>query len=195
MESICAILPQGHANWRESVDSYIPTSRGRRTSRSQILASACYHGVGFGASSCTQLIDLLRQIDGPFAQQGGGLGNSKITLLRQIDEAGRQGLPQSDACAAMHLSPGAMSKICNELEQIGLVERNSHPVDRRIKCLKLTAMGRAHLQTCDTVLGGIAMNAFANLNAVEMEQLLALLLKASTPVEHKQCSGCLIGGC
>lgn len=159
------------------------------------LAVGHHQTVVSGSSSQARLLELLQRMDSPLSHSGGGLKNSRINLLRIVDEAGRHGIVQSDASAAMHMSAGAMSKICNDLEKIGLVARNSHPSDRRIKRIKLTDEGRKHLQTCGTALESVATKAFANLTRCEIEQLLALLMKASAPVTHKPCEACLIGGC
>lgn len=66
-------------------------------------------------------------------------------LLARVHEAGRRGLPQGEAARALGVSQAALSRLCGRLERRGLIAREAHWTDRRIKVVKLTAEGLSRL--------------------------------------------------
>ncbi|MFI6867381.1 MarR family winged helix-turn-helix transcriptional regulator [Nocardia sp. NPDC050406] len=100
-------------------------------------------------------------------------------LLAALDESGptsqadlgrRIGLDRSDVTAAM-----------TELERGGFVERTPDPRDRRRNLVHLTAFGRRHLDTLDTLVRTAQAELLAPLSGEEQRQLIRLL---RTVVDH-----------
>lgn len=142
-----------------------------------------------------RLLCRLGQIDDAFSTHKGGLHNSRVALLRFIHASGRRGVSQTAASETLQLSPGALSKICDDLEKAGLIERTAHPVDRRVRQLSLTAEGQDHLNICNRMLETTAREAFSALNDAEIDLLLKLLDKVKFGEAPDRCASCRIGGC
>ncbi|HEV7814189.1 MAG TPA: MarR family transcriptional regulator [Janthinobacterium sp.] len=76
---------------------------------------------------------------------------------------------------ACHEKPANLTRLCNDLEQRGLILRGSRPGDRRSVMISLTAAGR---KTIETVLPAMWQNAvpvYDGLSAEELQQLDDLL--------------------
>lgn len=153
------------------------------------------HTVSDQAQPSARLLCRLGQIDDAFSNHRGGLHNSKIALLRLIHASGRRGISQATASESLKMSPGALSKICDELEKSQLIERAHNPVDRRVRQLSLTPAGEAHLNTCNDMLEVTARDAFSGLDPAEVELLLKLLSKVTFSSDPDRCASCRIGGC
>lgn len=62
--------------------------------------------------------------------------------LRKLDHAGRRGLAQVEFAKLMCKSATAVTRLIDIMEKAGVVERESHPTDRRINIIKLTTFGK-----------------------------------------------------
>ena len=76
----------------------------------------------------------------------------------------------------MEHDPSYVTAIADRLETLGLVERQPHPTDRRVKNLTLTSKGRRLKANIPAALWG-ETNAFSTLDTVEHDQLAALLAR------------------
>jgi len=68
-----------------------------------------------------------------------GLNLSQAAALATLDDSGA--MTNADLARAEAMKPQSMSAILAGLEQMGLVERRPHPVDRRQIVISLTAKG------------------------------------------------------
>jgi DNA-binding MarR family transcriptional regulator len=64
-----------------------------------------------------------------------GLSFGKIRALRRI--AGRP-MPMSELAALLGVDPPNLTTVVDDLERAGLVERQAHPTDRRVKLVVAT---------------------------------------------------------
>lgn len=69
-----------------------------------------------------------------------GLTGKDLGILLFIREKGA--LPQQEIGKCMHVDRTTMVDIIDDLEKRGLVERKSHPTDRRAHAIYLTARGK-----------------------------------------------------
>lgn len=69
-----------------------------------------------------------------------GLQPPHFGVLRRL--SGNEGATQQEMADAMRCRRAAMVTLVDELEELGLVERRRHPVDRRANALHLTPAGR-----------------------------------------------------
>jgi DNA-binding MarR family transcriptional regulator len=75
------------------------------------------------------------------------------------------------------IDPSSMVATIDELEKLGLVERRSHPTDRRAHALHITEQGRETLIRGRRLAGQAQEDLLLPLNAQEREQLHELLLR------------------
>jgi DNA-binding MarR family transcriptional regulator len=69
-----------------------------------------------------------------------GLTAARFDLLYAVLE--RLGPPQVDLCNALGVSAPTVSRMVNSLQELGLVERQTAPEDRRLRLVVLTEAGR-----------------------------------------------------
>jgi len=78
-----------------------------------------------------------------------GLSFGKIRALRRI--AGRP-MPMRELAALLGMDPPNLTTVVDDLERVGLVERQSHPTDRRVKLVAATASGIVLAQRAQAML-------------------------------------------
>jgi DNA-binding MarR family transcriptional regulator len=109
-----------------------------------------------------------------------GLSFGKIRALRRI---ARRPMPMSELASLLTVDPPNLTPVVDDLEQAGLVERQPHPTDRRVKLVVATPKGAALAKTADDILA----RPPARLSALPTEELevlvriLALLQADPTP--------------
>ena len=104
-----------------------------------------------------------------------GLEVRQFGLLRLL--AGSQGGSQRTLAAMLQISPNRMVALVDGLESKGLIERRTHPDDRRAYTLTLTEAGAAALGQGINAGMGVEAQLCAPLEPAEREQLLSLLSK------------------
>jgi DNA-binding MarR family transcriptional regulator len=104
-----------------------------------------------------------------------GLRPPHFGVMTLIDA--NPGSAQQQLVARSMIDPSSMVAVIDELEQMGLAERRSHPDDRRKHAVYLTAPGRRSLERARVVAMKTAQETFAPLNATELETLRLLLRK------------------
>lgn len=128
-----------------------------------------------------------------------GLRDNKMRALRLIRIAGRRGIAQTALSAAMGLSPAAISRLCDELEVEGLVLREAHPLDRRMKTLHLSDQGMAQVDYCDRATLAKAAACIPTTQAAGVETIHHLFQKMVAQMQASQCTAfcqqCHLGGC
>jgi DNA-binding MarR family transcriptional regulator len=78
-----------------------------------------------------------------------GLSFGKIRALRRI--AARP-MPMRELAALLVVDPPNLTPLVDDLERAGLVERQAHATDRRIKLVAATAEGKALARRADEIL-------------------------------------------
>jgi DNA-binding MarR family transcriptional regulator len=100
-----------------------------------------------------------------------GLSFGKIRALRRI---ARRPMPMSELAALLTVDPPNLTPVVDDLERAGLVERQPHPTDRRVKLVVATPAGAALAQTADEILARPPARLSA-LPAEELERLVRIL--------------------
>lgn len=101
-----------------------------------------------------------------------GMTHTDYWALRSLDGA----MPMKDLAQCMEIDPSYVTLLADRLEELGLVERQPHPTDRRVKNLVLTAKGKRFKKAIpDKIWDG--PNTFSILTDKEREKLTALLSK------------------
>jgi len=100
-----------------------------------------------------------------------GLSFGKIRALRRI---ARRPMPMSELAALLTVDPPNLTPVVDDLERAGLVARQPHPTDRRVKLVVATPAGAALAQTADEILARPPARLSA-LPAEELESLVRIL--------------------
>jgi DNA-binding MarR family transcriptional regulator len=116
-----------------------------------------------------------------------GLSMGKFTLLMQLFQADEQGLSPSEFAERIGVTRATITSLLDGLERDGFVQRQPHPVDRRMLRIHLTEKGRE-------LIAGILPDHFcrttglmANLSDREKKTFIKLLgkLQAGIPALQK----------
>ncbi len=78
-----------------------------------------------------------------------GLSFGKIRALRRI--AGRA-MPMRELAALLGVDPPNLTTVVDDLERMGLVERQAHPTDRRVKLVAATDSGMELARRAEEIL-------------------------------------------
>jgi MarR family transcriptional regulator, 2-MHQ and catechol-resistance regulon repressor len=113
------------------------------------------------------------------------LGDSDFRVLEALLHKGP--LPVNTLGPKVWLTPGSISVAVDRLVKKGLVSRNDHPGDRRVRQVELTAKGRAlitrgfheHAEAMETVVSVLSKN-----ERVTLLRLLKKLGKDAAPTRR-----------
>lgn len=97
-----------------------------------------------------------------------------IVLLKLREGAG---ISASDLCRQMRHDNGAFTRLIDQLEERGLVERQRNNEDRRVVNLELTAAGRRKVAELLPVAVDVLNTATSAFTKTEMAELVRLLSK------------------
>src|ERR1700729_108330 len=100
-----------------------------------------------------------------------GLSFGKIRALRRI---ARRPMPMSELGSLLTVDPPNLTPVVDDLERAGLVERQPHPTDRRVKLVVAAPAGTALAQTADEILARPPAR-LAELPAEELQNLVRIL--------------------
>lgn len=78
-----------------------------------------------------------------------GLSFGKLRALRRI---ARRPMPMGELAALLGVDPPNMTPVVDDLERAGLVERQAHATDRRVKLVVATSAGAALAAHADEIL-------------------------------------------
>jgi DNA-binding MarR family transcriptional regulator len=104
-----------------------------------------------------------------------GLEPRQFGLLRLLADA--EGHSQKALGESLRIPPNRMVTLVDALERKGLIERRTHPEDRRAYAVSLTEAGSVALETAFKAAFAVEAEICAPLDAEERTQLLALLTK------------------
>jgi DNA-binding MarR family transcriptional regulator len=111
-----------------------------------------------------------------------GLSFGKMKALRRI--AGRP-MSMRELAALLGMDPPNLTTVVDDLERSGLVERQAHPTDRRVKLVAATPEGAELAQRAEDILDRPPAG-LANLPSDELETLVEILAR----VRHEQQPKC-----
>ena len=102
-----------------------------------------------------------------------GLPFSRIRILERL---GRRPMTVKQMAQAATIDAPAATVAVNDLEDRGLVVRETDPTNRRCKVVSLTDAGREMVRTIDTI-DDPAPNVLAALDDAQLKELKAILAK------------------
>ena len=100
-----------------------------------------------------------------------GLSFGKIRALRRI---ARRPMSMRELAELLGVDPPNLTPLVDDLERSGLVERQSHPTDRRVKLVVATPEGKALATQAEETLARPPAGLF-ELPADELEVLVRIL--------------------
>jgi DNA-binding MarR family transcriptional regulator len=120
---------------------------------------------------------------------GRGFKDSSMTpvawvVLRLIKDAGE--LTPSDLARRMGVAAATVTRILNQLEGKGFVERVRKPEDRRVVHIRATPKVAKGMQRFRADWVASAQDVFDALSDAELNQLLGLLHKAAPPLPSRR---------
>ena len=102
-----------------------------------------------------------------------GLSFGKIKALRRI---AKRPMPMRELATLLVVDPPNLTSVVDDLEQVGLVERQPHPTDRRVKLVVATPKGTALAHQADEILAQPPA-ALSALPLDELESLVRILAR------------------
>ena len=102
-----------------------------------------------------------------------GLSFGKIRALRRI---ARRPMPMSELASLLTVDPPNLTAVVDDLEGAGLVERQAHLTDRRVKLVVATPEGTALAQKADEILAR-PPGSLCALPTEDLESLVRILAK------------------
>ena len=100
-----------------------------------------------------------------------GLSFGKIKALRRI---AKRPMSMRELASLLGIDPPNLTTIVDDLEDAGLVERQAHPTDRRVKLVVATPEGAALARKADKILAQPPLG-LSELPADELESLVGIL--------------------
>jgi DNA-binding MarR family transcriptional regulator len=102
-----------------------------------------------------------------------GLSFGKIRALRRI---ARRPMSMSELAAMLSVDPPNLTAVVDDLEGAGLVERQAHPSDRRVKLVVASPEGAALAHRADEILAR-PPGSLRALPAADLESRVRILAK------------------
>jgi MarR family transcriptional regulator for hemolysin len=110
-----------------------------------------------------------------------GLAMTHFPVLRALGERGE--LSQGELARIAHVEQPTMAMLLMRMERDGLIERRSHPSDKRASLTKLTPQARNRVQKASKTLVDAEREVMQALTAKERVQLLSLLQRVVNAIE------------
>lgn len=128
---------------------------------------------------------LKRHFERRARQTGLPLTRRQAAVLIHISR--RQGVSQAEIAALVDMEPIALVRMVDKLCEEGLVERQPHPTDRRVRTLWLTSAAQPMLDRVLRINQEIRAEAFAGFDPATREQLIDMLaqIKENLTVEEE----------
>jgi DNA-binding MarR family transcriptional regulator len=106
------------------------------------------------------------------------LSPARVTALSIIGT--EPGISQSALAVRLRITEPSLVKVIHTLEQMGLVQRQAHEIDRRRHALVLTTAGRVRLKLARQLIDQYESEISADLTSEEYQHLLQLLAKVAS---------------
>jgi MarR family transcriptional regulator, transcriptional regulator for hemolysin len=135
------------------------------------------------------LHDVARLMRKRFEQNARGLKltRSQCSVLAHL--ARHEGIQQSGLAEILEVEPITLTRLLDRLEEADLVERRSHPTDRRIRLLHLTPKAHPLLGEIFTIGAATRGEALEGVAEAERDQLFAILSAMKANLLTKAATG------
>jgi DNA-binding MarR family transcriptional regulator len=132
---------------------------------------------GFGRNFGFLVHDVSRLIKRRFDRQARqtGLPITRRQAAVMLYVARNEGVSQAEVATWLDLEPIALVRMLDKLSEEGLVERRSHPTDRRVRTLWLTPAARPVIERIQTINQAIREEAFAGMPAQARDTVIDIL--------------------
>lgn len=107
-----------------------------------------------------------------------GLTRSQCSVLAHLSR--HDGIQQGALAEILEVEPITLTRLVDRLEQMGLVERQSHSKDRRIRLLRLTEAARPKLADIFAVGAVTRREAMEGVDEKDRERLFDILSSMKT---------------
>jgi len=101
----------------------------------------------------------------------------QYTVLRNLSEAGSEGITQSELASNMSSDPNTVASLVDRMERAGLLDRQTDPDDRRARRLRLAPAGRKKFRAARSLAIALQVEVLAPLSPPETEDFLVVLEK------------------
>ncbi len=101
----------------------------------------------------------------------------RYTVLRNLSEAGRTGLTQSELTERMSSDPNTIASLVERMQAAGLLLRETDRADRRARRLRLSLAGRRKFQAAFEVALALQDEVLGPFDPNERERFLEILEK------------------
>ena len=103
------------------------------------------------------------------------LNHSETSVLQHV--AHDQGVTQAKLAVQLDIEPITLVRLLDRLEELGLIERRSHPSDRRSWTIWLTEAARPMLDRIDVIRLAVRAEALEGFSQAEQEALTDALMR------------------
>ncbi len=100
-----------------------------------------------------------------------GLSFGKVRVLRRLVD---RPTPMGELAASLNVDPPNMTTVIDDLQRAGLVERRTHPTDRRVQLVVDTSAGAVLARRAEKILHQ-PPSELSELSITELEALFQLL--------------------
>jgi DNA-binding MarR family transcriptional regulator len=121
------------------------------------------------------------QMERELAAAGHALNFSQFITIKTL-AAGTAGVTELARAADLH--PGAMTRLLDKLEGMGVLERVADPSDRRALHVHLTPAGVAIWKDINECAARVRVRAVANMSETEQAELMRLLIQVRDNLTH-----------
>src|SRR5215475_13317497 len=135
------------------------------------MRSGVGRGFGFLVHDVSRLIK--RRFERQARQMGLPITRQQAAVVLNI--AGSEGVSQAEVATWLGIEPIALVRMLDKLHEEGLVERRSHPTDRRVRTLWLTPAARPVVERILAINETIRQEAFAGLTPNTRDVLIDVL--------------------
>jgi DNA-binding MarR family transcriptional regulator len=111
------------------------------------------------------------------------LNHSETSVLQHV--AHDQGVTQAKLAARLDIEPITLVRLLDRLEELGLIERRSHPKDRRSWTIWLTKAARPMLDRIEGIRLAVRAEALDGFSAAEQEALTDALVRLRANLASK----------
>src|SRR6516162_11324552 len=135
------------------------------------MRSGVGRGFGFLVHDVSRLMK--RRFERQARQMGLPITRQQAAVMLNI--AGSEGVSQAEVATWLGIEPIALVRMLDKLHEEGLVERRSHPTDRRVRTLWLTPAARPVVAQILAINKAIRHEAFSHLPPETRELLIEVL--------------------
>jgi len=113
------------------------------------------------------------------------LGLAPAQFMTLLELWREDGLTQKELVERLDVEQATMANTVARMERDGLIERKSHPEDRRARLVHLTAKSKLLEERATAAAKGVNRAFLAELSPSEQEQLISLMQRVITNRQNK----------